>query len=188
MAGLPTFFLLSFCVDRAKCQFEDVADGGPASTATEVYVAQGGQIPADQKLPAQEDFGFDESALAGIVLPTAYDDTTCGIALNATRQVCDSLIATQATNNSCDCFHFCGGQQAGCYGFGDTPDLFECEIQDVVLGCQVNFTEFNNSVPAVEPCPPAFMCSRDSMQTSDTIRLIPIVAKLGDVHAGMYCP
>jgi len=147
-------------------------------------------------------------------LPDTYQaiDTdgrpNCGVAINATREVCDRLISgvgggvpssdgttyTNATASGgsgiCDCYSFCGESLSACYDFGAPTPLFDCNISDMIVGCQENFTARNYTAlaSAPNPCPLGHMCSRDSMQSCEIIRAIPLVAKLGDIHAGMYCP
>ena len=126
-------------------------------------------------------------------IPSSYEATddlgrpNCGISVNASFSTCNQLIS-RSNNSTCDCYNFCSGQLAGCYNFGEKPTEFDCEIQDLVLGCRRNFTPpaYNETGP--EPCPVGYMCGRTSQQLCSVIRSIPVAAGLGDVHAGMYCP
>ena len=66
-------------------------------------------------------------------------DKSCTFAFNATPGNCDSLIEAyeeQQGGGECGCYNFCNGQNVGCFPVGETPERFQCDIQQVVAGCQ----------------------------------------------------
>ncbi|CAB9497095.1 Putative white-brown complex homolog protein 30 [Seminavis robusta] len=137
-------------------------------------------------------------------------DDNCTFSFNASADNCDALIAAykglldSATSNngttfvdgdsssSCGCYSFCRGQNVACYDKGDFPPEFQCNVYDVVAGCQVGVVAKTSPLsPAEEadkPCPEGYMCSQDKERSCEEIRQIPIDLGLGDVHAGLYCP
>lgn len=159
-------------------------------TLSPEVIAQGEEALA-QQLSSSDD---PVEEYGDFYIPASYEATddagqpNCGLAMNASSTRCNRLIA-KSRNLTCDCYNFCGGKLSGCYKYGESPStLGDCEFQDRVLGCRVNFTPpvYNQTGP--EPCPEGFMCNRDSEQLCDAIRAIPLAAGLGDVHAGLFCP
>lgn len=124
-------------------------------------------------------------------------DQDCTFAFNATSENCDSLIELYETQQpyggECGCYNFCNGQNVGCFAVGETPERFQCDIHQVVAGCQKGVEK--NASPLSpkddensKPCPPGYMCTKDAERSCEEIRQIPIDLGLGDIHAGLICP
>ena len=148
-----------------------------------------GQTPYDE---LAANFG---ASVTKILSLGGTPDDACMFAFNATQENCEALIENYETNNpgapECDCYNFCQGEIAGCFAEGETPPLFQCDIYDVVAGCQKGEDKKSPLSPkgnASVPCPKGHMCSQDKERSCEEIRDIPIKLGLGDVMAGIYCP
>ncbi|CAB9510243.1 Putative white-brown complex homolog protein 30 [Seminavis robusta] len=158
---------------------------------TDYYLQQGEAALAEQR--GEDELTEEEllEILGNITFPSRETAAeTCGIAVNANREVCNALIApVTGVTPFCECYDFCGGQLERCYPRGGVTNGFGCpEGKEVVVGCFVNYTKpaFLDTEP--DPCPIGHICSRDDQTNCDALRNITIALQLGDIHAGIYCP